>query len=61
MTGGGLHSVAWASVITLDSTSVITLGHKHESEARPRKWSRLLRLSGYGSTTMKYDPWHAPV
>ena len=25
MTGGGLRSVAWASVITLDSTSVITL------------------------------------
>ena len=25
MSGGGLRSVAWASVITLDSTSVITL------------------------------------
>ena len=25
MTGGGLHSVAWASAITLDSTSVIAL------------------------------------
>ena len=26
MTGAGLRSVAWASVITLDSTSVVTLG-----------------------------------
>ena len=26
MTGGGLHSVAWASAIALDSTSVIALG-----------------------------------
>eukprot|EP01044_Picomonas_judraskeda_P001338 COSAG03_NODE_79_length_14054_cov_53.206951_10_plen_65_part_00 len=25
MAGGGLHSVAWASAITLDSTSVIAL------------------------------------
>ena len=29
MTGGGLHSVAWASAITLDSTSVIALAAKH--------------------------------
>ena len=28
MTGGGLHSVAWASAITLDSTSVIALGQQ---------------------------------
>ena len=37
MTGGGLRSVAWASAITLDSTSVIALGSILTTAARLRK------------------------
>ena len=38
MTGGGLHSVAWASAITLDSTSVIALG-RDASAGTPTYWA----------------------
>ena len=35
MTGGGLRSVAWASAITLDSTSVIALAQATECNPSP--------------------------
>ena len=47
MTGGGLHSVAWASAITLDSTSVIALVLRQgRSSAGEGKLPRAGRGSG---------------
>ena len=44
MSGGGLRSVAWASVITLDSTSVITLKAAIETTRGAAVW-RCVRVA----------------
>ena len=45
MTGGGLRSVAWASAITLDSTSVIALPTNNKSRRIRGEWlSRFLDM-----------------
>ena len=59
MTGGGLRSVAWASAITLDSTSVIALQARGKI-AQELSEDRVIRYMARAGETrvrsvMKYD------